>query len=110
MVIGFEIHAARGNKLSTLNIYGKKGGREGGGPGRAGARQGSRARGIARTTRRCHSAPPRRGGVTFLHFTFNASHAGRVSPPTSPTHLPSSEGNEPTDPEIATTRRTNAPA
>jgi len=31
MVIGFEIHAARGNKLSTLNIYGKKGGREGGG-------------------------------------------------------------------------------
>jgi len=33
MVIGFEIHAARGNKLSTLNIYGKKGGREGGGAG-----------------------------------------------------------------------------
>jgi len=39
MVIGFEIHVARGNKLSTLDIYG-------------GGRQGSRAHGIARTTRR----------------------------------------------------------
>jgi len=98
MVIGFEIHVARGNKLSTLNIYG-------------GGRQGSRAHGIARTTRRCHSAPPRRGGVTFLHFTFNASRARRVSPPSPYSPLPTiTERNEPTDPEIATTRRTNAPA
>jgi len=101
MVIGFEIHVARGNKLSTLNIYG-------------GGRQGSRAHGIARTTRRCHSAPPRRGGVTFLHFTFNASRARRVSPPSlyslPPPTTTTAERNEPTDPEIATTRRTNAPA